>query len=946
VVGVKAGDAAVDFLRNNGVDTMLAFPNYESVVRAAGSRKVAVFVADGPPALYFLHKFGLQDAFRQSAPLYAGEFHRAVAKGNAALLKAVEDGFALITPREDRAISDKWHGVGNAGWSSLRWLVPAAAGIALILLFLAVWNRALQNTVRRRTAELGSSEQRQRNAQEQLAATLDALPDFLFEVDRAGRIHDYRAPNIAALYVPPASFMGRRFVEVLPPDASAVLEAGLAEAAARGRHFGGIYRLPMPEGERWFELSIARKNAAATKDPRFIVLVRDVSPRVLAEQARRAGEIQMRHVLGAANCLLWHARVVKRDSGGFDWHLYVPPSDLYRKLFGADPGDPPELDWKRLEVAEVDSMHANYVGAMTSGAPGYEQEFHAIVGGRKIWLREQVSIAATRGREWELVGVITDITERKGTEATLRESESRLAGIIESAMDAIVTADETGTIVVFNHAAEEIFRCPAGEAIGRSVERFIPGKSRDVHKAWLVGKVGQKEVGQEFRAVSGTALRADGEEFPVEASVCSIEVNGRPLFTVILRDMTERVRAEAARKTLEEQVLLSQRLESVGRLAGGIAHDLNNILTPVLLGVPMLRDASNSPDVQETLDAMEISAKRGAAIIRQLLTFSRGGGGEHAPVQLTLIVRDMCAIIRETFPKNIVTKTDFPPVVWTVNGNRTQLHQVLMNLCVNARDAMSAGGTLSLVLENVELDEEFAAMTPGINPGPHVLLSVTDTGVGIPPEVLDKIFDPFFTTKDVGRGTGLGLSTVVGIAKSHGGIVRVTSRIGEGTQFRIYLPAVPGSRTRAETRLPFVPSGQGELILVVDDEVAVRMVTRKALEKHNYRVVEAADGREAIARFTENRETIAAVVTDLLMPVLDGPSFIRELRRLGADLPVIAASGHVDGAGLSDDEMKQVQAILPKPYLADELLFCLRGVLHSKPKPGPADAAGPQGAKS
>jgi hypothetical protein len=237
-------------------------------------------------------------------------------------------------------------------------------------------------------------------------------------------------------------------------------------------------------------------------------------------------------------------------------------------------------------------------------------------------------------------------------------------------------------------------------------------------------------------------------------------------------------------------------------------------------------------------------------------------------------------------------------------------------------------------------------MTPGINPGPHVLLSVTDTGVGIPPEVLDKIFDPFFTTKDVGRGTGLGLSTVVGIAKSHGGIVRVTSRIGEGTQFRIYLPAVPGSRTRAETRLPFVPSGQGELILVVDDEVAVRMVTRKALEKHNYRVVEAADGREAIARFTENRETIAAVVTDLLMPVLDGPSFIRELRRLGADLPVIAASGHVDGAGLSDDEMKQVQAILPKPYLADELLFCLRGVLHSKPKPGPADAAGPQGAKS
>jgi signal transduction histidine kinase/CheY-like chemotaxis protein len=434
-------------------------------------------------------------------------------------------------------------------------------------------------------------------------------------------------------------------------------------------------------------------------------------------------------------------------------------------------------------------------------------------------------------------------------------------------------------------------------------------------------------------------MRDNGEEFPIEASVSSTEVNGHRLFTVILRDVTERIRAEAARKSLEEQMLLAQRLDSVGRLAGGIAHDLNNILTPVLLGTPLLREAITSAEANETLTAMEISARRGADIIGQLLAFSRGGGGERAPVQLTLIVRDMGAIIRETFPKNITTRFDLPPKVWTVVGNSTQLHQVLMNLCVNARDAMPSGGTLSIVLENVELDEEFADRTPGITRGPHVLLSVTDTGEGIPHEILGKIFDPFFTTKDFGRGTGLGLSTVLGIAKSHGGIVQVSSRSGEGTQFRVYLPAVPGSVVQTDTRVTVFPGGKGELILVVDDEAAVRGITRKILEKHNYHVVEAADGREALAVFGQHRGAIAAVITDLLMPVLDGPSLIRELRRLDPTLPVIAASGYAEGASFTAEERGQVQTILAKPYAAAELLVSLRDVLAKKAAAAPADTA-------
>jgi hypothetical protein len=239
---------------------------------------------------------------------------------------------------------------------------------------------------------------------------------------------------------------------------------------------------------------------------------------------------------------------------------------------------------------------------------------------------------------------------------------------------------------------------------------------------------------------------------------------------------------------------------------GGIAHDLNNILAPVIFGTQMLRDAVNSAEATRTLATMESSAKRGAAIVSQLLSFSRGGVKGHEPVQLTLIVRDMCAIMRETFPKNITARAVQPPEVWTVLGNPTQFHQILMNLCVNACDAMPAGGTLSIALENVQLDGAFAAKVPGVTPGPHVLLSVTDTGVGIAPEVVGKIFDPFFTTKDVGEGTGLGLSTVLGIATSHGGVVQVTSQIGVGTQFRVYLPAVPKSLAPADPAAVAAPS--------------------------------------------------------------------------------------------------------------------------------------------
>jgi CheY-like chemotaxis protein len=381
-------------------------------------------------------------------------------------------------------------------------------------------------------------------------------------------------------------------------------------------------------------------------------------------------------------------------------------------------------------------------------------------------------------------------------------------------------------------------------------------------------------------------------------------------------------------------LLRTQRLESVGRLASGIAHDLNNILAPMLMAPPLLREAIQDPELRNMLDLVETNAQRGSNIIKQLLTFGRGLEGERVPVQLRTLVMDMSGIIRETFHKNITTRRETPPDTWLVSGDATQLHQVLMNLCVNARDAMPEGGTLTLKLENQEFDESFARMTPGAQPGRYVCLSVTDTGEGIAPEHLDKIFDPFFTTKELGKGTGLGLSTVLGIVQSHDGFIQVHSQPGRGTQFKVYLPASETAEAQPASQAnQLLPQGGGELVLVVDDESSVRQVTRKLLERNGYRVIEAAEGADGITQYVAHQQEVQVVVTDLAMPVMDGPAFIRVLRRLNPPVRVIAVSGYQSKSSLPADLGVPGEAHLSKPFSGAMLLQTLQRVLHPEAPP-------------
>jgi two-component system cell cycle sensor histidine kinase/response regulator CckA len=389
-------------------------------------------------------------------------------------------------------------------------------------------------------------------------------------------------------------------------------------------------------------------------------------------------------------------------------------------------------------------------------------------------------------------------------------------------------------------------------------------------------------------------------------------------------------------KEMEVQVMRMQRMESVGRMASGIAHDLNNILAPILMGAPLIRMGLPPVQMERTLTTIEASARRGADLVKQLLMFGRGVEGRRMLVRLNDLVREMEEITGQTFPRNIAIAIEVPGDLWPVMGDATQLHQVLLNLCVNARDAMPQGGTLTIAAKNIRIDQSYVSMSPEARPGAYACVAVTDTGTGIPPGVIDKIFDPFFTTKEVGKGTGLGLSTLIGIVKNHGGFVTVESELGQGSTFQVYLPGEPGARDAlVEPDATLAPRGHGEMILVVDDEANIRDITGKILERHGYRVVVASDGADACAQFARHLAEIEIVLTDIDMPVMGGVAMIHVLKRMKAAIKIVISSGKTSGmgdkiSGTALDEL-QVDAILTKPYTAEKVLRIIHDLLAGKP---------------
>jgi PAS domain S-box-containing protein len=544
-----------------------------------------------------------------------------------------------------------------------------------------------------------------------------------------------------------------------------------------------------------------------------------------------------------------------------------------------------------------------------------EEWRHMKKGGEVFFVNIQSHELEFMGRRAVLV-IAQDITSRKEAERKLRESEIRFRSLIERSSDVTSIIDRTGKILYMSPSFSRMGYSPENVRGNTALELVHPedaARLLDTIKLALQEPEVAHMVQLRFRDKDGAWHDSESIIFN---QLNVPEVRG---LVVNSRDITEK-------RKLESQFLRAQRMESVGILAGGIAHDLNNILAPIMLSVDMLREEHPTLKSRAMINTIETSVKRGADLVRQVLSFSRGTGGEQTIIQLRHLVSETEKILRETFPKSVDIITDIPKNLWTVKGDATQIHQVMMNLCVNARDALPKGGRIEITAENVALDEKFVSPHPKAKTGPHVILSFADTGVGIPASDLDKIFDPFFTTKETGKGTGLGLSTVSTIVKNHGGFVDVESEVGKGTTFKIYLPAQTAPEIIREPNAAKEScTGNGELILIIDDETALRDFVKVTLETYGYRTIEASDGAEAVEVFARSKKKIDVVITDIMMPYMDGIAAIAVLRRLDPEIKVVAVSGLTeveDKPGL-----KEVDAFLNKPFSAGLLLKTLSDVV-------------------
>jgi two-component system cell cycle sensor histidine kinase/response regulator CckA len=553
--------------------------------------------------------------------------------------------------------------------------------------------------------------------------------------------------------------------------------------------------------------------------------------------------------------------------------------------------------------------------------------------GRRIPIDDSgAPIRDARGAIAGVIIVFHDVSERRQAEEALRQSEARLAGILNIADDAVISVDESQHITLFSDGAKRIFGYSRHEVLGRPVHMLLPERFRESHHTQVQGFVKSGDVARRMadrREILGR--RKDGTEFHAEASISKLEMEGEKVLTVILRDITERRATEEALRQSEEQLRQSQKMEAVGRLAGGIAHDFNNLLTAIIgyNELAAMKIKAGDPAVSN-LDEIGKAAQRAAALTRQLLAFSRKQVLEPRVLDLSEQVRDIEEMLRRVMGDDVDLITMLRPNLRSVRVDPNQIQQVILNLVVNARDAMPEGGTITIETANLDVDEAYASEYPGTNTGPHVMLAISDTGVGMDKETTERIFEPFFTTKELGKGTGLGLSTVYGIVKQSGGNILVFSEPGNGTAFKIYLPVVgqladQGVRAQAKA---LVSQGQ-ETVLVVEDQETVLRLVRDILEQQGYSVLHASRPLDAITICERYEGPINLMITDLVMPQMSGRQLAEQVSPMRPEMRVLYMSGYTDNVMISQGVLGPSAAFIQKPFQMWTLMYKIREVLGS-----------------
>jgi PAS domain S-box-containing protein len=709
------------------------------------------------------------------------------------------------------------------------------------------------------------------------------------------------------------------FFRLVHPDDREPVRQAVAKAIRERGPYSIVHRFIRPDGS----VRIVHETALISFDEpaglplKIVGTCQDITESSLAEAKLRGSEALLRLSGRAAHL------------GG--WSIQLPDRSLVWSEESCAIHDLPADHRPTLEEgigyypAEHRAEVLRHVDACARNGTGFDFDLPKITAtGRRIWVRSiGEAVRDAGGRIVSVQGAFQDISERKHAEVETRLNAQRYRTLVEATTSIVWDTPASGEFEVEQ---------PGWAAFtGQSFEEYRgwgwlnavhPDDQAETGRIWsaAVASRGIYQVEHRLRFHDRTYRYMLARSVPILAEDGSILQ-----WIGIHTDVTEQ-------KRLAAQFLRAQRMESIGTLAGGIAHDLNNMLAPIMMSVDLLKMNLGEKKRLEILSTIKTCVTRGADMVGQMLSFARGVEGRRLAVQPRHLLRDAAKIANDTFPKNILVRTVIRAEPETVSGDDTQLHQVLLNLCVNARDAMPEGGALTLSAENVELDQHYIGLNSEGRPGPHVVIQVEDTGSGMPQTIIDKIFEPFFTTKEMDKGTGLGLSTSLAIVKSHGGFIRVYSEPGKGTKFLVHLPAQAGLLPDPRFIENELPRGDGELVLVVDDEASVRQITRQTLEAFGYRVVLASDGAEALAIYTTQKDGIAVVLTDMMMPVMDGPALIKALLKLNPEARIIAASGlNADGRAAKATSAG-VKHFLPKPYTSETLLKALRQSLQMTPE--------------
>ncbi len=741
-----------------------------------------------------------------------------------------------------------------------------------------------------------------RDRERRLRAIVDTEPECVKVVSRDGRLLEMNAAGLQMLQAGTlAQAQERPLVDFIVPEHRRAF--GDLHRQVMNGHNGTIaFEVVGLEGRRrWLETHATPLRDADGSIQSLLGITRDITERLEAEQTLRASEARYRTLFDRAP-----DGIIITSPGG----AILDVNDALCRMLGYE-----REELLRLVAADIliPAEHVRIDAAYATVGAGLEvpREWHFR---RQDGSGFTADVVATQMPDGNPMGVIRDITERQRAEARLRRLvESNVQGVMFWRADGAVTGANDAFLRIAGYSRLDL---EAGRLNSQALSP-IEYAGLDRHGREQLAKGGV------IAPYQTEYIRKDGTRVPVLVGAAAFEDDASEGVSFVV-DLTES-------KALERQVLRAQRMESIGTLAGGIAHDLNNVLTPILMSIELLREGVAEQRVHNLLDVLESSAKRGAALVKQVLTFASGVEGRRIAVDPVQVIRDLLAVMRDTLPKDIEVTFTAAPNILAVTGDPTQIHQVLLNLCVNARDAMPHGGRLHLAIENVTLDHTYTSMNVDARPGPYVVVQVVDTGGGIPEEIRERIFEPFFTTKEVGKGTGLGLSTMQAIVKSHGGFVNLYSEIGIGTTFRVYLPAdsslKPGAGEAASATLP---RGHGEVVLVVDDEPAVRGVAQTTLERFGYRVLQAGNGAEAVALYAQRREEIAVVLVDMSMPVMDGPACIAALLAIDPAVRIVGSSGMATNQVVAQVVSAGVTHFVPKPYTAEVLLRTLHLVLSGR----------------